>query len=637
MTIEYLVIAVYLLLLVAVGVVVKRFNRDDSDYFRNGCKGTWWLVGASAFMVQFSAWTFTGASGAAYEAGWSVMAIFLANALGYFITAALFGPWFRQMRVVTIPEAIRARFNPATQQFYAWLSVILGLLYAGIWLSGLATFCHAVFEFDLNQIIIGIGLIVLVYSTVGGSWGVMSTDFLQTLILIPITILIAFICLQEVGGIGGLLSGIDEAGLSQEYKLINDKGVFSGSITYTWVWAAAVFIAQVVKINTVMASQKYYGVKTGNDARKAALLAGVLMVLGSLIWFIPPMVGRLLFSAEIEAMTQLPKPAEASYALVSMKLLPVGLTGLMVVAMLSATMSSMDSGLNKNAAMFVRDIYPAIMKLLGVKLDPHNPRLRLAQGSSLVFGIAIIGLALYFAAMDGEGVFSLMLNVGAMLALPLAVPMLLALFIRRAPSWSAMASIGVGLAVSAVGFYSADLFGPDKAATQFMQDSAGPLYNPALFGGKWTFSTVVFTNVIASAIGFLLTMPFWKTSSAAYYEKVDAFFTNMYTPIDFAKEVGEGNDLSQLKIIGVFGMIIGAFIGLMIVIPGNTSAGRGGIVFVGAFVGICGGLLYWAGQRSVNKPPPLEADAPGHPTHPGDALRTGHGKAVVPSAAGHGE
>ena len=48
--IEYTVIGVYLALLVAIGAVVKRFNKDDSDYFRNGCKGTWWLVGASAFI-----------------------------------------------------------------------------------------------------------------------------------------------------------------------------------------------------------------------------------------------------------------------------------------------------------------------------------------------------------------------------------------------------------------------------------------------------------------------------------------------------------------------------------------------------------------------------------------------------------
>lgn len=588
--IEYVVIGVYLLLLIAVGMIVKRFNKDDSDYFRNGCKGTWWLVGSSAFMVQFSAWTFTGASGAAYNAGWSVLVIFLANAAAYFITAALFGPWFRQLRVVTIPEAIRARFNPATQQFYAWLGVLLGLLYAGIWLSGLATFCHAVFGFELSHIIIVIGAIVVIYSVAGGSWGVMSTDFLQTLILIPITILVAVLCLQELGGLGGLFSSIEEAGLGREYKLVNEPGLFTGKNTYTWVWAAAVFVAQIIKINTVNASQKYYGVKTGNDARKAAALAGVLMVLGSLIWFIPPMTGRLLFAVDIEAMTGLPKPAEAAYAITSLKLLPLGLTGIMVVAMLSATMSSMDSGLNKNAAVFVRDMYPAIMGWFGIKPDPENPRLKLAQVSSLVFGLAIIGLALYFAAADGKGVFELMLDVGAMLALPLAVPMMLAIFIKRVPSWAALASIGVGLSVSAVGFYSEELF-----------------------GAKWDFATVVFANIAAAAVGFLLTIPFWFTASAAYREKVDAFFKNMYTPVDFEREVGEGNDLSQLNIIGSFAVIIGLFICALVVLD-NPWAGRLGILFVGGFVGLIGLLFILAARRGT--PATTEADASATETQP---------------------
>lgn len=600
MTIEYLVIGFYLVLLIAIGAVVKRFNKDDSDYFRNGCKGTWWLVGASAFMVQFSAWTFTGAAGAAYEAGWSVMVIFIANAAGYFLVAAVFGGWFRQMRVVTIPEAIRARFNPATQQFYAWLTVLLGLLYAAVWLSGLATFCHAVFGFDLTTIIIVIGVVVLLYSTVGGSWGVMSTDFLQTLILIPITILVAFLCLQELGGIGGLFRQIDENGLGQEYQLINEPGMFSGGNTYTFVWAAAVFAAQVIKINTVQASQRYYAVKTGNDARKAALLAGVLMLLGSLIWFIPPMTGRLMFEDQIEALTDLPKAAEASYAVVSISLLPIGLVGVMVVAMLSATMSSLDSGLNKNAAMFVRDIYPAVMRWFGIKPDPNNPRLRLAQVASFAFGVTIIGLALYFASRDDKGVFELMLNLGAMLALPLAVPMLLAMLIRKTPSWAALGSIGVGLSVSAVGFYSEALFGSGKPLTEWLMET--PFYHQPLFGGKWAFSTVVFTNVTASAIGFFLTIPFWKTSSAEYHAKVDRFFKNMHTPIDFEKEVGPANDLSQLNIMGAFAIIIGVFVCGLVLLD-NPMAGRLGILFVGGFVAAVGLLFVWAARRSGAKTP----------------------------------
>ena len=87
-----------------------------------------------------------------------------------------------------------------------------------------------------------------------------------------------------------------------------------------------------------------------------------------------------------------------------------------------------------------------------------------------------------------------------------------------------------------------------------------PIYSEALFGGEWAFATIVFANIVASATGFFLSMPFWKTSSDEYHAKVDRFFKNMHTPIDFAKEVGEGNDLSQLNIMGAFSIIIGGFI-----------------------------------------------------------------------------
>ncbi|MEM1098914.1 MAG: hypothetical protein AAGH92_09005, partial [Planctomycetota bacterium] len=597
---EYAVIAGYLVVLVAVGFVFKKLNSDDSDYFRNGCKGTWWLVGASAFMVQFSAWTFTGASGAAYEAGWSVMVIFLANVAGYFVAAAIFAPWFRQFRVVTVPEAIESRFGPVTQQLYAWVFVVLGLLYASLWLYGLSLFCASVFGYQIELVVIVIGLVVLLYSTAGGSWAVMATDFLQTLILIPITLLVAWLCLRELGGVGGMMAGIEQQGLSSDYALVNEPGRFTGKNTYTWVWAAAVFIAQIVKMNTVLASQRYYAVKTGGDARKAAGLAGLLMLAGAFVWFIPPIAGRLLFSAEIDGMA-VSKPAETAYAVTSMNLLPLGLTGLMVVAMLSATMSSMDSGLNKNAAMLVRDIIPAIARLFGVDYDKTKPRLRMAQIASLCFGIVIILITLYFVGQDGRGVFELMLDVGAMLALPLAVPMLWALFLRRVPGWAAICSIGVGFSVSAMGFFSETLATADWS----------PVAGTAMFPDAWDFSTVVFANIGAASVGFLITLPFWNTASEAYRAKAARFFDHMHRPVDFAAEVGEGNDGSQMKIMGGFALVIGLCICGLVALP-NELSGRLGIVFVGGFVAAVGGLLWWAGVRQVRgsaaSTPPVDSE-----------------------------
>ena len=196
LVIDWIIIGSYLALIMAMGAVFSRFNRDDADYFRGGSKGVWWLVGASAFMSGFSAYTFTAASGVAFEAGWSVVVIYFANAFGYLLNFLFLAPWFRQIRATTGPEVTKERYGLRTQQFYAWIGVVMSLLMAGIWLNGLAIFTATIFGLDVKLVIIIVGIVVLFYSMSGGVWAVMGTDFLQSLILIPITILMAYLCLK---------------------------------------------------------------------------------------------------------------------------------------------------------------------------------------------------------------------------------------------------------------------------------------------------------------------------------------------------------------------------------------------------------------------------------------------------------
>src|SRR5512137_2974370 len=107
--------------MLAISWVFRRFVVNVSDYFRGGGKAVWWLVGGSAFMVQFSAWTFTGAASVAYRDGWPIAVIYVGNALGFLCNALYFAPKFRQLRVVTAVDAIRLRFGRTSEQFFAWL------------------------------------------------------------------------------------------------------------------------------------------------------------------------------------------------------------------------------------------------------------------------------------------------------------------------------------------------------------------------------------------------------------------------------------------------------------------------------------------------------------------------------------
>lgn len=567
-TTVYVVIVIYILFIVALGFITRLLNKDISDYFRGGCKGTWWLVGSSTFMASFSALTFSGGAGAAFESGWSIGVVYFSGALGFVFHALWLAPWFRQLRAITGPEVINDRFGQVTQQLYAWLHVILGIVYASLFLYGLSIFISAVFGFPITIVVCVIGAVVTIYSVTGGVWAVMGTDFLQALILIPITILMAYLALKAVGGWDGFLERTHDPELASDFALFNQPGDFSAG-RYTMVWSIAMLIKILIGYGTMNGAVRYFSVKDGREARKAAWLSAVLMALSGVLFFIPPMVARMLYADEVLA-SQLAKPAESAYAIVSLNLLPPGLIGIMVVAIMAATMSSVDTGLNRNAAIFIRDIYPLFCRLIGRKGVEGRALLRRGQAFSLVLGMTIIAMSVYFVNQKGLGVFEHIQTVGAALASPLAVPMLLALFIRRAPWWAAIVSIVCALIPSIVGMVAG-----------------------------WTFAQLVFSTTGTGIIVFLLSTPFWRYASTQYRDKVEAFYDKMHRPVDFEREVGAGNDPQQLIILGRFALCIGVLISLLAILP-QDGHDRMCVLFVAGFVASAGSLLIYAGKRTSN-------------------------------------
>src|SRR3954454_24249882 len=185
------VIVFYFAFMTLMSWVFKRFIRNTSDYFRGGGEMLWWMAGAGAFMVSFSAVTFTGMAGQAYKDGPIVLVIFLGNAIGFLINYLWFAPVSRQTRAVTAMQVVRNRFGRFSEQFFTWLQIPVGTFYAGVWLMGLCKFVEAAFDMPLNTTIIFTGGVVVIMALIGGSWSVMAGDFVQMLILMPVTIVAA--------------------------------------------------------------------------------------------------------------------------------------------------------------------------------------------------------------------------------------------------------------------------------------------------------------------------------------------------------------------------------------------------------------------------------------------------------------
>lgn len=574
---DHAVIAFYFLFMLLMGWLSSRFIKNTSDYFRGGGQMLWWLVGSGAFMTQFSAWTFTGAASKAYSEGWPIFVIFFANAVGFFANAAYFAARARQMRVVTAIQGVRARFSKANEQVFTWLQIPLGTLYAGIWLNGLCVFLSAAFGFDLEATIVVTGLVVVVMTLLGGSWAAIAGDFIQMLILLPVTVVAAFLALREVGGLPAFVEKLPAGHL--------DVGkIFSSPLMLVWV--VAILIKQFISTNNLLDASRYLCVKDGRHARRAALLAGILFLVGPVVWFIPPMAASILHPDLSAVFPGLKNPSEGAFLAIGMTTMPAGMIGLLLCGILAATMSSMDSGLNKNAGFFVKNFYHPILR-------PNAAETELVKAGKIttgLLGVLVILAGVNFSRLEDVGLFDLMLRFGTLVAVPYTIPLVLCVIVKRTPAWSGWSTVLVCLAVSLLTTRHLD-----AAWLAGALDLSRPL--TADEANYWTIAIGLFMNVAAGCAWFFGTMAFWKHAPRDERERIEAFHERMLTPVDFEREEGANSDHAQARLLGTLALAYGGFILLLAFIP-NPLTGRLGFVFCGGVVALVGFAL----KRASRKP-----------------------------------
>jgi Na+/proline symporter len=396
------------------------------------------------------------------------------------------------------------------------------------------------------------GAVILVYSTMAGSWGVMATDFLQSLILMILTFVIAALTLIKFGG----LSGIKENLEPEKLQLVSSE--------HSLLWIIAYGFNIFFILSSLVYSPRFLSVTDGKSARKAAAFASVLFFLGPVIWFIPPIAASFYFRDVSSLLPGLNHPEDAAYVLMGLEVLPHGLAGLLIMVVFAATLSSMDTAINQNAAIICMNIYKPIFR---PKASPRELFI-VAHLANLLFGVLAIFIALIFVKQQQYSLFDLMFILLTCITLPLSVPLVLVYWIKRAPQFSAIISIIAGIAVSLVGKDFAFVAIPHRAVTGLMNRTGFFTLDPAL---SWPIEISIFAVVITCSAVFLLTVLFWNTVSARQRVKIEKFYDRMNLPVDRETEVLGAEDNRQFSIIGMLAVVVGIGIGLLSLFQGDLK------------------------------------------------------------------
>lgn len=581
---DYGIIAFYLLFMLAIGVVFRRMSKDTSDYFRAGGAMPWWLTGVSAWIFSFTAWTFTGAAGKVYETGLLVLCVFYATIFALLFTLAFTCLRFRRMRVITWMEAVRLRYGPFTEQFYTWIKLPLLLLFAGVSLNAIGVFMSAVFRIDMATMLVVLGIVVTVVAFAGGSWAVLASDFVQAFLIVTITLCLAALVLvrPEIGGLSGLFAKVPSAHLNWTELARPELLV---------VWGLATLWLKFSDENNMERATMYLMTRSDRDARWMVGIPLVGTLLGPLIWFIPSMAATIMHPNLAAEYPSLAQPHEAAFVSVSLDVMPRGLLGLLLSAMLGATVTSMDAGLNKNVGIFIRSLYKPLLR------PNASERHLLVAGKicTLVFGAIIIVIALGVNRYRHTNLFDFVNQLAANLLMPLALPLIFGLFYKRTPGWSAWST---ALVAGAASWLLGDWITPERF--QSWMGWVRPLNADEITYLRLAVTTLGGTVLVGSA-WFFFTSLFYKGSAPEHQERVDAFFKSLKTPVE--ARATEGVQTSVYRLLGALCLVYGAFILLLALIP-NSFPGRLCFVFCGGVIFAAGALLHRRGKKQGANPQP---------------------------------
>lgn len=438
-TLDYTVILLYFLGLIAVSIVMSRKIKSSEDMFIAGRNSSWWLSGVSSYMTIFSASTFVVWGGVAYKSG--LVAVVVAICLG--IASLIVGKWissrWRRLKIKSPGEFLTVRFGHGTVSFYTIAGIIARAVHTAVALYAVAVVMCALVKVPDGSIFASTGLpgdtaagylsiwwallilgaIALAYTIAGGFLAVLMTDVIQFGVLISVVIFMIPLSFHAVGGGAEFISRASEI-----------PGFFSGtSGTYTWTWLALWIFLNVAMIGGDWPFvQRYISVPTSRDAKWSTYLIGILYFVTPLIWYLPTMIYRVMepglaLGADASAMTW---NGEHAYVNMSKLVLMSGMLGMMLAAMLSATLSNVSGILNVYANVYTYEIWGHHEKNRNAD---EKKRIKVGRLFTLAFGLAIIGISMLVPFAGGAE--KVVVTLLTMIMCPLYIPSIWGLFSRR--------------------------------------------------------------------------------------------------------------------------------------------------------------------------------------------------------------
>ncbi|MBN2287246.1 MAG: sodium/proline symporter PutP [Tissierellales bacterium] len=427
--VKILVLSLYLVAMVFIGWVYYKKTSDFSDYVLGGRKLGPWTAALSAQASDMSGWLLIGLPGAAYVSGIEASWIAIGLGLGTYINWKVVAKRLRSYTEIagdslTLSDYFENRFRDDTHILRLVSSIVI-IVFFSVYTSAQFSAGAKLFETLMGMnytfaLILGAAVIIL-YTFLGGFMAVSFTDFIQGMLMFFALIIVPFVIVAELGGFGAAfdkLSTVDPHYMSLMRATGGGGAISLIAIVSNMAWGLGYFGQPHILA-------RFMAIGSRDEIKKARLIAMIWVIFSLAAAVMVGVFGRVYI-------TDIADPEKIFMLSVDTLFVPV-IAGVLLAAILAASMSTADSQLLVTASSISEDIYKKYIK----KDATDNDMIKI--GRYAVIGIAVI--AVFIAFDPNSSVFGLVSYAWAGLGASFGPLIIASLFWKRANKWGAIAGM----------------------------------------------------------------------------------------------------------------------------------------------------------------------------------------------------
>jgi sodium/proline symporter len=440
------ILVLYLVVLLAIGIWGGRESKDVKGYYVAGKRLPSWVIAFSSNATGESAWLLLGLTGMGYAVGvhafWVVLGEVVGVTLAWTVVARPFKEFTDRYGSITVPDFLESRF-PGRGHALRWVGVVVTLSMTAFYTAAQLTASGKAFDSFLGTgygvgVVIG-AAIILFYTTVGGFKAVAYSDLLQGVLMFLCLLLLPVVGIAAAGGWGQMTATL----AAENPALLEPMGGL-GMGMVGWASVLGFVGIGIAFLGSPQLLTRFISARDRTQITSASWIAVVCIIVFDVGAVLAGMAGRALFPGLADP--------ETIYPMMATGLFPAVFTGLFLVIVLAAMMSTVDSLLILASSAVVRDIVQQVFR-------PDTPERLLSRYGKLTTVVLGCG-ALALALTEPRVIFWFVLFAWSGLACAFTPVVLCGLFWPRTTRAGAVAGMVVGFSVTVgwVLFFKTDFY-----------------------------------------------------------------------------------------------------------------------------------------------------------------------------------